>query len=353
MSNDNNNILISKPESIIFFCISLVCVHFLKDHINKLINKKLKKNILSIHNCIRKIEADLNISNSMDCINKAMSYLMSFLNPSQYYYVFNSEKSHLKIREGESDEISDIWAIAIKKKDIMSYEINNHRLFDAKVYKKDIDCGTCVFSINTDRLIWLKENEVYFNKISQLITNTIDAIHNYNLIDIKTKNLARSNDLISRIFSSNTDITLSILNELKQTFKFDEYIVPYIKGQKEAWGLSSLSISKNIQERIESINILEAFSPPFKPIQFRNEGNKTRNKFQYILDYFYAKEIILIPLTKGNELLGYFIAIYKNPTQQPIDMKLLDLTIKQISIILYRSVLIAEIKETKEFHQKL
>ena len=72
---------------------------------------------------------------------------------------------------------------------------------------------------------------------------------------------------------------MSILNELKQTFKFDEYIVPYIKGQKEAWALSSISVSKNIQERIDAINILEAFSPPFKPIQFRNEGNKTRNKF--------------------------------------------------------------------------
>ena len=101
------------------------------------------------------------------------------------------QKNHLKIRDGNSDGICDIWAVAIKKKDIISYQIINHRLFvTLRFIKKDIDCGTCVFSINTDRLIWLKENEVYFNKISQLITNTIDAIHNYNLIDIKTKEVA-------------------------------------------------------------------------------------------------------------------------------------------------------------------
>ena len=39
MSNYNINILISKPESIVFFCIALICIHFIKDHINQWINK--------------------------------------------------------------------------------------------------------------------------------------------------------------------------------------------------------------------------------------------------------------------------------------------------------------------------
>ena len=229
----------------------------------------------------------------------------------------------------------------------------NQTILVLNLIENNMSYGWFYIVLPIDKHIWLTQQKKILQTIVTLCVNSIQLMFSYDKINNKIKHLTNANEFISRLSLTSTNtISNIIVTQLKKTFEFDYVILPKHSHYDMDWGASTVDVPKKIRSLVDSLNIPSLFKPPYNPIRYTIDQPNPYDQLSDICNYYKSHECHLLPIIQDDILVGYYMGFYKEKNDF-VDMNLLSITNKQISSILYRSIVNDKIVSTQQFYQDI
>ena len=200
---------------------------------------------------------------------------------------------------------------------------------------------------------WIRRQFHRLNDLVALCINSLKLISSYDEINSKIKHLTNSNEFVSRLsLTSINTISTMILKQLKQTFGFDHVILPEFSHYDMQWSSSTVYVPSHIRETIMQLDISSHFSFPYDPILITLSDSGKLSPLEDVCRYYECEQCYLLPIVQDDNLIGYYIGFSKEKNHV-LEFSLLSIINKQISSILYRSIISNRIATTQQFYQDI
>ena len=341
------------------FCILLYFLLIYQSFRDTLI-KRFKNFMHAINKDFQEITLELSKellhAKSLSHVFFAMQKLFQFLEADQWFGMLKSIHGQAVYKDNsipketyfqlEHDIAHMDSAIQIKVK-------NNFVFLTLKLERDGQYYGWFHFRMPIYKHFWISSQKKELNSVISFCINSIQLIFSYDNINHKIKHLSNANEFVSRLsLTSVNTISTMILNQLKQTFGFDHVILPKFSHYGMEWSSSTVYVPEDIRSLIYSLDVPSMFKFPYDPIELKINDFQPESPFIQICHYYESDECYLLPIVQDDLLVGYYMGFSKQKNIL-VDKHLLSIINKQISSILYRSIVNNKIASTKHFYQEI
>ncbi len=347
-------------NSVIGIISGLLFFVLIYNSIREILDELLTSVLGGVNNDINQVYLDLSKellnAKSLTHIFIAMNKFIDFMEADQWYGSLTTyQGEYLK---SDLNQPQEIYHVIESKIYAMEGQIqikveNNYAILMLKLIREHHVYGWFYVRFPIYKYSLLRRHRKRLMTINGLCINSIQLIFSYDNINHKIKHLTNANEFVSRLsLTSVNTISTMILNQLKQTFGFDHVILPQFSHYGMEWSSSTVYVPEDIRDLIYAIEIPNMFKFPYDPICFKMTDYDASNQLVKVCEYYESDECYLLPIVQDDLLVGYYMGFSKQKNNL-VDMNLLSIINKQISTILYRSIVNNKIATTKHFYQEI